>query len=220
MSQAMGTSCQESPGRGIGKATIGLILLGMALTLGAAQAAGRGRARLAGPEPVFAPARGGASAVAWNPALLAAGDADGIDLLRCHGTISNNSFSLGDYLRLNGAAWDDGTKAEVLGRVRGTAVTVDGAGSASLGGVSWRGFYLSTGVRAATQLAVPREALQILLDGNTVGHSFSLEGAKAQGILLSLLRLSWAYRLERPIGSNGSAGPAPILQPPGRSASP
>ncbi len=152
----------------------------------------RAAVRPAGHEAAFAAAAAGPAATSWNPANLALFPERRIELFGLQAGLGNDSYTLREYQRLNGASWDDGDKDALLAAIHSSAVTLSGRASLRATGISLGQFAVSTETRGASRAAMPKEALELLLHGNSVGKSFDLEGARAEGVAFSELRLSLA----------------------------
>ena len=177
-------------------ATIGLavalLLLGALLIFAAAP---RADVRLAGPEPGFAAHASGPAATSWNPANLALFPERSFELFGLQAGFGNNSFSMKRYGDLNGAYWDEATKQEILGSIDGDTFTFAGAVRLRAVGISVGTFAFSTETRAISDATLSKEALELLLFGNTVGRTFDLEGTGGVGVAFSEMRISAAQPL-------------------------
>jgi len=169
-----------------------LILVTLAAVVPTIEAA----VRVAGPEAGFAAVTSGPAAASWNPAHLAYFPDPRLELLGLSGGFGNSSFSMRDYGRYNGSTWDQGDKDEILAAIDGDGLRFRGTARAGAMGFSLPGFAFSTGTRAASSAAIPKPAIDLLLNGNTVGETFSLEGAEGEAIAFTEFRLSYARRIE------------------------
>lgn len=145
---------------------------------------------------------GGAGAVEYNPANLALDPIRHLELVGLSSAVGNNSYSLADYRRFNGAYWDEAEKQEILQKIDGEEFTLDGRAQVRLLGITMGPYALTTESRLASSMAMPKEAFELLLFGNTVGETFSLEGSAGSAIVFTELRLSGA----RLVGRTWSAG--------------
>ncbi|MCK4303463.1 MAG: hypothetical protein KAY24_04430 [Candidatus Eisenbacteria sp.] len=157
--------------------------------------AARGNVSASGPETAFAAAASGPGAASWNPANLALFPETRIEVFSLRAGLGNNSYSIGDYNELNGAFWDEAQKQEILSQIETSRVTLEASGRLGAAGVSFEGLAFSTETRVASVVAVPKEVLEILLNGNTVGETFSLDGAEGAGIAFTEARISMARPL-------------------------
>lgn len=161
----------------------------------ARQPASASVADLAGTDPLFAPAGRGAGAVAQNPAVLAARPVRCVELLGLDAAVGNSSLSMQQYARLNGAAWDEADENEFLDSVEGTSLDVTGHGSMRAASVTWGQWAVGSRTRGSTVASIPAEALDLLLYGNTVGESFTLDEAACEAMLFTEWRVSVGYDL-------------------------
>lgn len=122
-----------------------------------------------------------------NPALLGAARPCELRIFDTSAFAMNDSYSLRDYERWNGATWSEADKAQILDRIEDEEFNcaVRGAGLAPelyLG--RW-----ALGLRtvAAARGAVPREWAELALYGNAPGRTYTLDGADASAILYTEL---------------------------------
>jgi hypothetical protein len=139
----------------------------------------------------------GVDAPAWNPATLSWNRSFDLRLFSAQASIRNNSFSVGDYRRWNGAFWSESDKQEILDRIPGASFEGRFSGSADGPGVAWRGFAVTIGSDAAGLVRLPREFARLVLYGNNPEESFSLAGTGGSAIAWSELRLSYAREVAR-----------------------
>jgi hypothetical protein len=160
----------------------------------------------AGPEVGFAAASRGPRTASWNPALLALAPERRLDLFTFRGELSNNSYSVGEYVKRNGAFWDEHDKAAILEQVSAAGVTLEGDARLSAFGLSLGSLAISCETRGASTLTLPKDALEILFYGNSVGETFDLSGAEGVGMVFTEWRLSGA----RPVGALFPSAPRPL----------
>ncbi len=173
-------------------------------------------AALCGIDGVFGPAASGPAAAAYNPALLGtappaevpteAPSARQVELFSVAAGVGNSSLTMRQYAALNGAFWDEGDKDEILDSIEDGQLDVRGDAQARVAGVSWGRWAFGTRTRAQGRIAVPRQVLELMLYGNTVGESFSVEGASGEGIALTEYRLCGALELSELVGREGLLG--------------
>ncbi len=176
-----------------GPATIlGLIvaLLGAAMMLYASAASAA--VRPAGQERSFAPAASGPAAASWNPALLALFPERRVELFSLRAGLGNDSFTLREYAQLNGSAWDEEDKQSILSAIEDETVELAGEASVRAAGVSFGPWAVATETRGASRMAVPKQLLELMLYGNTVGETFDVDGSSAEGAAFTELRVSLA----------------------------
>ncbi len=157
--------------------------------------AAAGPVQFAGTAEGFAAAAYGPAAVSWNPANLTLFPGTVVEVMSLRGGVGNNSYSISDYNRFNGSFWDDEMKAEILSKIDGDTFEFDGSINARVAGLSIAGFAMTTETRAISKIAAPKEMFELILNGNTVGRSFSIDGAEGGGIAFTEMRLSAARPL-------------------------
>jgi hypothetical protein len=172
-----------------------LALLGASLPGSIPAASWRSDVQLAGHDPAFAAISAGSRALAWNPANLSLLPRDGIEGLAIDASLGNSAYSLAEYNRFNGAYWGEKEKVEILNRISADHITMAGSGSAAVLGVTWRGLAFGAETRVLSRLRLPKELLRLLLQGNTIGETFTLRDAEGGGLAFSEFRLSGASSL-------------------------
>ena len=123
----------------------GLVLLMLVTALISGVPTAAAQVRAAGLAGAYTAVAAGPHASAWNPANLALYDQRGIDFFSVHAAIGNNSYSLSDYRKFNGAFWGEKEKQEILARIESSAIRVDGVADASALGVALGGWRELTG---------------------------------------------------------------------------
>ena len=149
----------------------------------------------------------GADAVRWNPALLGLPGSPGFSmrLFQAGVRADNNSFSVDQYKRFNGATWGDAEKAEILSSVPGEGLqlkTAAGGGS----GVSFgpAGFY-ADGIGAGLA-EVARDGVDFALNGNGLDRIYSLQGSGGSGYASARMLFGMAFPVRRDEGSSTAFG--------------
>jgi hypothetical protein len=149
----------------------------------------------------------GADAPTWNPATLSWNESCDLRLFSAQASVRNNSFTLGDYNRWNGAAWSESDKREIMDRIPAASFEGRFSGSADGPGIALRGLAVTVGNETAGLLRVPREFARLILYGNNPEESFSLAGAGGSALAWSELRLSYAREVTRLRGSSATRTP-------------
>lgn len=178
-------------------------------------------AQLCGLDGAFAPAASGPNAAAFNPALLGAAPHEAshegapagaparmpagwqVELFGLEAGVGNESLTLRQYAGLNGAFWDENDKDQVLASIEGDQLDVRGAAQARVAGVSWGRWAFGTRTRAEGRIAIPKQAVELMLQGNTVGETFSVEGAAGEAVAFTEYRIGAAVRLRELVGEDG-----------------
>jgi len=150
---------------------------------------------LAGTDPLFAPAGGGAGAAAQNPAILATRPGRSVELLGIEGAVGNGRLSMQQYAHLNGATWDEADESEFLSSIEGASLDVTGHGSMRAASVTWGHWAVGSRTRAAAVASIPTEALNLLLGGNAVGESYTLDETAGEAMLFTEWRVSVGFDL-------------------------
>jgi hypothetical protein len=132
----------------------------------------------------------GVDAPDWNPATLAWSRALDLRVAAAGAGMYNNSFSLGDYRRWNGAVLDGQEEEAILARIPGGFFRGGFEVAAEGPGAAWRGWALTVGGRAAGTAAVPKEYGRLVFYGNDPEQAYELGGSDGEGTAWSELRLS------------------------------
>jgi len=168
-----------------------IIIVMFACCLSTAQ----GDVNLAGSAEGFAAVAYGPSAVSYNPANLTMFPGTYLELLSLRGGAGNNSYSISDYNRFNGSFWDDEMKKEILSKIDGKTFSFNGDINARAAGFSLAGFAVTTETRLVSSIDVPKEMCELILNGNTIGRTFSIDNADGAGIAFTEMRFSAARPL-------------------------
>jgi hypothetical protein len=139
----------------------------------------------------------GAEAPSWNPATLAWSRGLSLRFFSVEGSLRNNSFTLADYNRWNGAVWNETDKARILGRIPGSSLEGRFDLSADGPGAAWDGWALTTENHLTGALALPRDVLRLALYGNDPSTDFRLGGTAGDAIGWTELRLSHGREIAR-----------------------
>jgi hypothetical protein len=161
-------------------------------------AAAHGQVRSAGMAGAGSAILEGVDAQAVNPARLAAVGGSELRLAEGHAAASNNSYSLADYRKFNGANLTEEDEDRILSKVGGRTIEADG--SMWMQGLAYRRDRWAVGVRARAMAhgAFPKELLELALDGNSPGRPFTLDDASGSGLAVGEIGLSHARTLEVP----------------------
>ncbi len=161
-------------------------------------AAAHGQVRSAGMAGAGSAILEGVDAQAVNPARLAAVGGSELRLVEGHAAASNNSYSLSDYRKFNGANLTEEDEDRILSKVGGRTIEADG--SMWMQGLAYRRDRWVLGVRARAMAhgAFPKELLELVLDGNSPGRPFTLDDASGSGLAVGEIGLSHARTLEVP----------------------
>ena len=160
----------------------------------------------------------GVDAPAWNPATLSWNQACDLRLFSAQASVRNNSFTLGDYNRWNGASWSESDKREILDRIPGSSFEGRFSGTADGPGIALRGMAVTIGNETAGFVRMPREFARLVFYGNNPEESFSLAGAGGSALAWSELRLSYAREVARLRASSATISPRGTQAPGGTQA--
>jgi hypothetical protein len=117
----------------------------------------------------------GPAAAAVNPAQLAYPERQGFawQIVDVAAGFGNNSFSLSQYNRYNGAFLDDVAKQEILGSVPRCGVGASAAVGAAAATVGYGQFVLSNQLVGEAGACLPRDLVDLALSGNELGRTYS-----------------------------------------------
>ncbi|MCC7141291.1 MAG: hypothetical protein IT349_04245 [Candidatus Eisenbacteria bacterium] len=122
-----------------------------------------------------------------NPALLGTRRPLELRLFDTSALAMNDSYSLRDYQRWNGAAWSEADKAQILGRINDEEFNCAARGSGLAPELYLGRWGVGFRTVAAARGALPREWVELALYGNAPGRTYTLDGADAAAILYSEL---------------------------------
>ncbi len=160
---------------------------------------------LAGVDDSFGPAMVGPAGAAYNPALPSLVPVRRVELVGCDLHVGNGSLPLRQYGQLNGAHWDQEDKDQILATLDSGHLDIAVGAEMRAAGICWGSGSFVIRTRAHGELSIPRQALELLLNGNTVGETFSLDGTSGEGILFTEYRLSLGLPLYQMVGQDRGA---------------
>lgn len=149
----------------------------------------------------------GADAVRWNPALLGLRGSPGFSmrLFQAGARADNNSFSVDQYKRFNGATWGEVEKAEILSSVPAEGLQIQSA-AAGGSGVAFgpAGFY-ADGIGAGLG-TVARDGVDFALNGNALDRTYSLQGSGGHGYASGRMLFGMAFPMGKSERSSTTFG--------------
>jgi hypothetical protein len=134
-----------------------------------------------------------------NPALYGLRGAHRVDLLSVEAGAGNNAFSIGDYALYNGSFLTTADKDEILGAVPGSGLDIRAYAYAGAGAAIGGRFYIAAGGRAGQNSTVPRDLLDLVLYGNEVGRTYSMDGTSGEAMAVGDISLACSV----PVGLYG-----------------
>lgn len=181
-------------------ARIGLAVLTLlAMATGLATAAGQSSARSMALGGAYLGLAKGVDAARYNPANLGLSgyNSNSLELIGFGVNVNNNALSLGDYNTYTGAVLTESDKADIMGKIPsdGLRVTADlEAAAMSLSMGSWA--FSVTGVGSAN-VNLSKDILDLVLNGNHLGETVSLEGSYSDAVSYVQSSLSYGREVYR-----------------------
>ncbi len=135
----------------------------------------------------------------WNPANLSFKDNRGfsLTLFSVGAFVENNAFSLNDYNQYNGKFWEDTDKDKILSLIPSTGLNLNAQAEASALGLSIGSLSLVTWASGVSDLSFPKDPFELLLLGNQLNDTISLEGTSGEAYAYGVLSLSYGKSLYR-----------------------
>ncbi len=152
--------------------------------LSSARAVGMGDAQIGLAKGVYAPL--------YNPANIALsgyGQA-GIELAGFGAEVFNNSFSLNDYNSYTGAILSETDKSAILGKIPTDGLELSVRAQAAALTVSLGSFVISANGVAASEVNLSKDVIELLLNGNQLNDTISLNEMYSEAIAYATVGLS------------------------------
>ncbi len=160
-------------------------------------ASGLASARAVGMAGAYTSLARGSDCPSFNPANLAlsGGRSSGLQIVGAGIAISNNSFSLDDYNNYTGANLTQEDKDILLDKIpmEGLKVSADADVSALAFGAGNFAFSI-TGI-AAAEINISHEVAELLLNGNTIADTITLDGTYGEGFGIGSANFSYAKKI-------------------------
>lgn len=140
----------------------------------------------------------GAHAQAWNPANLGLPDnpSFSMDIFSVGANLSNNSFTKHMYDQYNGKYWDSEAIADILDHIPSNGLAMDVGASVRMLSFSKGRFALTFGADGGGFLRMDKSIFDLLLNGNELNKTYTLENAKGETMSVGYLGLSWGQPIE------------------------
>jgi len=135
----------------------------------------------------------------WNPANLSFKDnrRSSLALFSLGVFVENNAFSLNDYNQYNGKFWEDADKNKILGLIPASGLKLNTQAEASVMGLSIGSLSLVTWISGVSDLSFPKDPFELLLMGNHINDTVSLEGTSGEAYAYGTFSLSYGKSLYR-----------------------
>ena len=130
----------------------------------------------------------------FNPANIALSGygQPGIELAGAGAEIFNNSFSLSDYNNYTGAFLSDDDKSAILGKIPTEGLELSARAQAAALTISMGSFVISTNGVAASEINLSKDVVGLLLEGNQLNDTISLDEMYSEAIAYASIGLSTA----------------------------
>ncbi|MEO0077656.1 MAG: DUF5723 family protein [candidate division WOR-3 bacterium] len=128
----------------------------------------------------------GPNAMEFNPAQLAYPERTGMAcrILGVAGEVWNNSFSMAQYKRYNGAFLDERAKAEIVGSIPPTGFRAAGRFDARAVEFGYGCLAASIRTTGTGGLTLPKDVFELVLYGNELGRTYRAEPLNAEAQVL------------------------------------
>ncbi|MCJ7509110.1 MAG: DUF5723 family protein, partial [candidate division Zixibacteria bacterium] len=135
----------------------------------------------------------------WNPANLGLSTKSGFSLclFSVSASISNNSFSLGDYNAYVGDFWDDQEKLKILNSIPAEGLKLDIDAGANCLGFSAGNFALTVVGDGWANLKIAKSPFEFLLFGNELNDTVSVSDSKGEAWAITSVNLSYGQAVYR-----------------------
>lgn len=165
--------------------------------LSPAKAIGVGNARATAMAGAYTSLAKGYYCPSFNPANLglAANRMNGLQVLGFGLAVRNNSLSLKDYNNYTGAYLSEADKQELLSKIPAEGLQVSGDGEVNFLGFCRGSMVVSVSAMGAGEFNMPREVMELLLNGNSFAEAIDLSGMYGEGYWLGAMNLSYGRRL-------------------------
>jgi hypothetical protein len=135
----------------------------------------------------------------WNPANLSFKDNRefSLNLFSLGVFVENNAFSLKDYNQYNGRFWEDEDKDNILSLIPSTGLNLDAQAEACILGLAGGPLALVSWVTGVSDISLPKDPFELLLFGNQMEDTISLEGTSGEAYAYGTLSLSYGQFIYR-----------------------
>jgi hypothetical protein len=134
---------------------------------------------------------------AFNPANLGlkANQMNGFQLIGAGVSVKNNSFTLDEYNTYTGARLSEADKQELLSKIPAEGLKFSADAEASALGFGFGKFAVSLSALGAAEVNLSREAIELLLNGNTFGDTLDFSDVYGEGYGLGSINFSYGHCL-------------------------
>ena len=147
---------------------------------------------------VFNPVLGvGSDAILNNPANLALpyNPVFSCKILDVIASVGNNSFNITQYNRCNGTFIDEIEKKSLLTSVPNRGLTIYADAKGTMPRFNYRNWAVSVQTDAAAEARIPKDLIDLILNGNKLDYEYSSKGATAQFTSFSKFGIGTGQRL-------------------------
>lgn len=147
---------------------------------------------------VFNPVFGvGSDAILNNPANLAlpCNPVFSCKILDVIASVENNSFNITQYNRYNGTFIDEIEKKSLLTSVPNRGLTIYADAKGAMPRFNYRNWAVSVQTEAAAEARIPKDLIDLILNGNKLNYEYSSKGATAQFTSFSKFGIGTGQRL-------------------------
>lgn len=181
-------------GHGVGsQKTALLIIVILLLSTVMANAIGLSSARAVAMGGAYSGLAKGVYAPLYNPANigLAGYRVNGLELAGLGAQITNNSFTLKDYNKYTGAILSESDKSAILGSIPSEGLQFSAEAEVSVMSLAMGPIVLSINGFAATEANIDKDIIELILRGNSLNDSISLNGMFSEAIAYGSVGLSY-----------------------------
>ena len=147
-------------------------------------------------------------APSWNPANLGLSDGGSysIGIFNVGVSLRNNSFSLYDYNRYNGAALSESDKDDILNSIPASGLELDLLAEASALNFSVGNWALTYKATGASNVAMDKDPIRLFFYGNAVVRNVSINNTRGEAYGMADFALSYGRAIQRWEGGEFTAG--------------
>ena len=136
------------------------------------------------------------SSLGVNPANLAYEDnSTSVELFSATAQLNNNSFSLSDYNKYNGAHLSQADKDDILSKVPEAGLRGNAESGASALTVSTGSFAFGVTAVGDGRISLDKQVLELMLNGNVPGQTIDVTDAFGDGVAYADFNLSYGAKL-------------------------
>ena len=139
----------------------------------------------------------GIDAARFNPANLGfkSHRQSGIELVGVGANINNNSFSLDDYNKYNGAYLTDNDKSDILDKIPNEGLKLSVEAEASAIGISFGSMAITSSGVAIADINMNKDLMNLILNGNTYADTINITGSFSEGFAYASVGFSYGTAL-------------------------